>query len=90
MGFDLKYGKVTTERVGGDIPEDEIVVVLRGRDALVPALMDYYARIAASQGSPDGHVNLIRDTRESVLEWQDAHSDRVIIPTSETFLKSRE
>jgi hypothetical protein len=86
MGYDLKYGKVTTERKGGDIPDDEIVVVFRSRDKLLAALLREYARRAAVEGCPEDHVDLVLSAAEEVLRWQADHPDRVILPTSAAFL----
>jgi len=40
MGYDGKYGKVTTEH--GNIPDDEPVIVFRGRDKIIPAMLRFY------------------------------------------------
>lgn len=85
MGFDGKYGKVTTEY--GDIPDDEPVIVFRARDLqLVPAL-DAYVALCAAAGSPQRHLNLVQETRERVRAWQQEHKDRTRVPDSE---RSRE
>jgi hypothetical protein len=54
MGYDRKYGQVTTEH--DDIPDDEPVIVFRARDRFVPAMLGYY--LAACErggaGAPQG------------------------------------
>lgn len=82
MGLDSKYGQVTTEH--GDIGEDEPVVVFRARDAKLPAVLTYYRDLCRLSGSPDRHIDLIQNTRETVRNWQEEHPDQVRIPTSET------
>ncbi len=75
MGFDGKYGKVTTEF--GDIPESEPVLVFRAQDRLLPAVLFEYHRLADAFGSPEKHLGLIRAARERVLEWQAENPTKV-------------
>lgn len=79
MGFDGKYGKVTTEF--GDIPDSEPVLVFRAQDRLLPAVLFEYRRLADAFGSPEKHLALIDSARERVMAWQAENSTRV--PTSE-------
>jgi hypothetical protein len=85
MGFDRKYGVVTTEH--GEIPDDEPVVVFRARDALLPALLAKYQQMCLEAGSPPRHYELISESLASVESWQRANPDRVRTPDSE---RSRE
>ena len=82
MGKDLKYGRVTTEH--GTIGEDEPVVVFRARDINLPKVLAYYHLFCMQEGSPEYHLNLIRESRDEVLAWQDLFSDQVKVPDSET------
>lgn len=68
MGFDGKYGAVTTEF--GDIPASEPVLVFRAQDRLLPAVLFEYRRLADAFGSPEKHLALIDAARERVLAWQ--------------------
>jgi hypothetical protein len=81
MGFDRKYGQVTTEH--GDIPEDEPVIVFRARDRLTVDVLDDYLRRCAAAGSPQRHLDLVQGTRELFRQWQQDHPDRVRTPDSE-------
>lgn len=80
MGFDYKYGDVTTER--GDIPADEPVIVFRGRDSQVVPMLDDYLNRCAAAGSPQRHLNLVQESREKIRQWQRDHPDRVQVPQS--------
>jgi hypothetical protein len=80
VGYDSKYGKVTTEH--GDIPDDEPVVVLRGRDLAVPRTMAFYKRACRDLGSPPEHLGLAQDTANYIKGWQRFHTDRVQVATS--------
>lgn len=68
MGFDGKYGRVTTEF--GDIPDSEPVLVFRAQDVLLPDVLLAYYELCKSGGSPEKHLGLVRDARERVLAWQ--------------------
>ncbi len=79
MAVDRKYGKVTLEH--GSIGEDEPVVVFRATDRLLPKVLAYYHLFCLKDGSPKRHLNLILDTRDAVMDWQETNGSRT--PTSE-------
>jgi hypothetical protein len=81
MGYDNKYGRVTTEH--GDIPEDEPVIVFRARDKATADLLDWYLHACEAAGSPERHLSLIRKTQATFADWQTANSDKVRVPDSE-------
>ena len=80
MGYDSKYGKVTTEF--GNIGENEPVVVFRAQDKLLPKILAYYHLFCLKAGSPRRHLNIILDTKEQVENWQVKNITKV--PTSES------
>jgi hypothetical protein len=69
MGYDRKYGRVTIEK-GEPIPDDEPVVVFRGRDRLLPAILSIYIELSDLAGSPDNHIELATGTYELISNWQ--------------------
>lgn len=81
MGYDGKYGKVTTEH--GDIPDDEPVIVFRARDKIVPAMLRFYMEMCEANGSPGRHIDLIQGTQRQITQWQLDHKDQVRQPDSE-------
>lgn len=81
MAIDGKYGRVTLEH--GDIGEDEPVIVFRARDVSLPKLLAYYHLICAKIDSPRHHLDLIMNSRDRILIWQQQHPDQVRVPTSE-------
>lgn len=81
MGFDGKYGQVTTEH--GDIPDDEPVIVFRARDRQLPTTLQAYWELCEASGSPQRHLGLISDTIVRVRAWQREHPDQVRQPDSE-------
>jgi hypothetical protein len=81
MGYDGKYGKVTTEY--GDIPDGEPVLVFRARDKNTPALIAFYHDLCKAGGSPERHLTLVRDAAQRFADWQDQHPDQVKVPDSE-------
>jgi hypothetical protein len=81
MGYDRKYGKVTTEH--GDIPDDEPVIVFRARDKMVPAMLHFYMEMCESNGSPARHIDLIEGTKRQIVQWQLDHRAQVRQPDSE-------
>lgn len=86
MGFDGKYGKITQEY--GNIPDDEPVLILRARDLVAPQVIDHYARLAEGNGSPAGHVALVREARDRFIQWQTDHPDRApVVASSATYFE---
>lgn len=81
MGWDRKYGKVTTEH--GDIPEDEPVIVFRARDITTPDLLAYYMMRCVKKGSPRRHLHIILATIDEFRKWQKDNPDKVKVPDSE-------
>lgn len=89
MGYDRKFGRVTTEH--GDIPEDEPVFVIRGKDAAAPMAISHYADAAVMVGASDEFVDEVRRAVETVCAWQADHLDRIRAPdNTPEQLKSRE
>lgn len=78
MGYDGKYGRVTTER--GTIGEDEPVIVFRAQDVHVPAMLDFYRQTCAAGGAGQEHIEAIDHARRECARWQDAHRDQVKLP----------
>lgn len=80
MGFDGKYGRITTERL--EIPEDEPVMLFRGRDRILPEVIRDYAARCQEAGSPEYHVQLTLSAAARIEQWQTEHPDRVKTPDS--------
>ncbi len=80
MAIDRKYGRVTLEH--GTVADDEPVVVFRAQDRLLPELLSLYRSLCFEAGSPRRHLDLIDDSAEAVLNWQDSHPIRT--PDSES------
>lgn len=85
MGYDTKYGKVTTEH--GDIPDDEPVIVFRARDVTTVDLLAYYFVRCVKTGSPKRHLDIIIGTVETFKNWQILNAHKLKVPDSE---RSRE
>lgn len=81
MGYDLKYGRVTTER--GSIGDEEPVVVFRAQDEILPMLLDWYRLECTRRGSPVRHLHAIDDARAAVVDWQQGGHTQV--PRSATY-----
>lgn len=80
MGYDRKYGQVTTER--GTIGDDEPVFVIRGADKSAPNAIRAYASNAAICGADDDMIANVRERANQVAAWQAEHPDLVKVPTT--------
>lgn len=81
MGYDRKYGQVTTEH--GDIPDDEPVIVFRARDVTTLGMLAHARDLAKASGSPQRHIEIFQATIVQFREWQEANPDKIRVPDSE-------
>ena len=81
MGYDGKYGRVTTEH--GDIPDDEPVIVFRARDKVTINMLAHYHQVCMMSGSPMRHLRLIAETFFRFRKWQQDNPEQVKVPDSE-------
>lgn len=88
MGFDKKYGIVTTENV--DIPDDEPVFLFRGRDVHTPEVIKYYLQRCRDGGSPQAHLDSITAGLYDVKKWQNTEGNRVRTPGTPELTTRRE
>lgn len=65
---------------GTPIPDDEPLMLFRGKDSILPALLEQYLKLCQEAGSPPEHLNGIRQHSEELRAWQAAHPDRVRRP----------
>jgi len=78
MAVDRKYGRVTFEKEPGTpIPDDEPVFIFRAQDKLLPALLEDYWWYCKDVGSPEAHLDAIRDMKVEVEKWQETHPTKV-------------
>lgn len=73
-----KYGRITAENK--EIPEDEPLFIVRGKDRLAPALIEKYANLAEDYGASEEFVNEIWSLYWEMKDWQHAHPDRIKVP----------
>lgn len=81
MAKDNKYGDVVLEH--GHIPEDEPVVVFRARDKHLPEILDLYHTLCQNGGSPVRHLDLINESMQEIIDWQNENPGKVRVPNSE-------
>lgn len=67
MGYDSKYGKITTEF--GNIPEDEPVFILRGQDKLADFALREYQRVFLDYTGDREHYVLLCKNIETFEAW---------------------
>jgi hypothetical protein len=81
MGYDGKYGRVTTERK--DIPDDEPVIVLRAQDMHAIAALSVYWQACADGGADDEHLKAITETHRRFSLWQQQNPGKVKGPDTQ-------
>lgn len=78
---DSKYGRITTENK--DIPEDEPLFLLRGKDLVTPLCLEAYIAALAAAGYEAGHpafMAKLRVQRDRINDWQKENRNRVRMP----------
>lgn len=75
MGYDIKYGQVTTEH--GTIGADEPVFVLRAQDGLSLGLLADYHRLCTVHGSPQHHLDGIETVINTFAAWQTTNFTKI-------------
>jgi hypothetical protein len=81
MGYDAKYGHVTTEY--GSIPMDEPVIIFRAQDRLAPLMITVYSVFCGMVGSPARHIELANRAQRRFEDWQENNWEKVRVPASE-------
>jgi hypothetical protein len=76
MAVDNKYGRVRFDE-DNTIGEDEPVVVFRAADPRLAEVLDYYGEVCKLYSSPQVHLDLIGNTRQKIVDWQQKNPDKV-------------
>lgn len=69
-----------TKLDGTPIPQDEPLILFRGKDKLLPRLLEQYKQLCQDGGSPQGQLDLLQQRIDEIKLWQDGNQDRVKIP----------
>jgi hypothetical protein len=69
-----------TKLDGTPIPDDEPLILFRGKDKLLLPLLDYYQVLCKDAGSPDYQISLLGEQIGKIKAWQAGHADRLKIP----------
>jgi hypothetical protein len=80
--IDSKYqtsGDIT-KLDGTPIPEDEPLILFRGKDKLLPQLLEQYQQLCREAGSPEAHISTMQSDIDGIKEWQASHQDKVKVP----------
>lgn len=70
---DRRIAKVCSETT-------EPCIVFRGKDKLLPDLLEKYAEELIDAGASQEMVDAIEQRRNEVLKWQEDNTDRVKVP----------
>lgn len=62
------------------IPQDEPLMLLRGRDRLVPAALEFYLHLRADVTTDNGARVLLADEIAAMRQWQADHPGRTRLP----------
>ena len=80
--IDSKYqttGEIT-KLDGTPIPQDEPLILFRGKDKLLPQLLSHYKQLCQNAGSHQQHLEDIDSLVKNIYSWQEQNQDKVKIP----------
>jgi hypothetical protein len=69
-----------TKLDGTPIPEDEPLILFRGKDKLLPGLLESYKKLCQDAGSPQEQIDAVEKRNEIIKAWQAANPDKIKIP----------
>jgi hypothetical protein len=75
MGFDLKYGRVTTER--GSIGWDEPVIIFRAQDRFMLKVLKFYRWLIEIGTGSTIMLDLLDRQANNVKAWQVTHDTKI-------------
>jgi hypothetical protein len=65
---------------GTPIPNDEPLILFRGRDRLVLPMLEHYLELRLKAGTSDKNLGLLREQMRVIKDWQQGNTDRTRIP----------
>ncbi|MDP4038718.1 MAG: hypothetical protein Q8P54_02000 [bacterium] len=65
---------------GTPIPMDEPLFLFRGKDKLLPRVLEQYKELSRNAGSPQQQLDLLDQRIAEVKKWQTENPDKVKIP----------
>ncbi len=74
-------GDVMCTSNGQPIPADEPLMLFRGRDRLLPALLDYYLQLRQQSGMTPEQLADLQAQVDAIKQWQASYPDRLKMPT---------
>lgn len=63
------------------IPDDEPLMLLRGRDRLLPETLDFYLRLRQQTGMTEDQLSDLKTQIKNIKQWQASHPDRLNTPS---------
>jgi hypothetical protein len=62
------------------IPHDEPLILFRGRDRLVPQMLEYYLKLRQQITDPKQNLDYLKNDFETIADWQKANPGKVRTP----------
>ncbi len=65
---------------GTPIPEDEPLILFRGKDKLLPDMLRSYNELCRAAGADEAQLSVVEAKIKSIEAWQRANQDKVKVP----------
>jgi len=71
---------IVKTRTGEPIPEDEPLILFRGRDRMALATLDWYRRMCSTDGCTEEHMRSIDNRISAFTDFAEKHPERMKQP----------
>ncbi|HUD11522.1 MAG TPA: hypothetical protein VMS08_03855 [Candidatus Saccharimonadia bacterium] len=81
--IDSKYrttGDIIRKLDGSALPEDEPLILFRGRDRLLLDTLNYYMMLRRQNSSASDRLDLLQDQIDIIAQWQKQNPAKLRIP----------
>lgn len=65
---------------GQPLPDDEPIMLFRGKDALLPEVMEHYIQLRRQRGQSSAALAELQAYADELTAWQASHPDRLKYP----------
>jgi len=80
--IDTKYktSGTITKLDGTPIPDDEPLILFRGRDRLLVQMLEHYLQLRRKANSSNARLQLLNDQIEIIKQWQTGNPNKTKTP----------
>lgn len=78
--YHIENDQIVKTTTGEVLPEDEPLILFRGKDSLLRRLMAFYGDLCRSHGSPQEMLDLVDQSLYGFEKFAEEHPERMKVP----------